>query len=117
MASRGVSFLFVLETLTNKLNGLYIMAMNSTWKFMQDMPSKMKNHLPDNQSDDGVFNQGSGEDEEDDTGFSRCVAIVQKAVRQFVESYSATMWLFFYILLLIGYFTYFGFAMYHRWDG
>ncbi|KAK3770003.1 hypothetical protein RRG08_043166 [Elysia crispata] len=87
---------------------------NPAFDSLEDMPSKMKNHLPDNQSDDGVFNQGSGEDEEDDTGFSRCVAIVQKAVRQFVESYSATMWLFFYILLLIGYFTYFGFAMYHR---
>ncbi|RUS85361.1 hypothetical protein EGW08_006904, partial [Elysia chlorotica] len=82
--------------------------------FHEETPNKKQNHLQDGTNGDRAHNQRSDRDEEDDSGFSRCVAIIQKSVWQFVETYSATMWLLFYILLLIAYFTYFGFAMYHR---
>lgn len=77
--------------------------------------AKKQNRNPDSARDNGTTNQTfDGEDDEPDNGFSRVVAQIQKEVHRFLETYSPTLWLLFYILLLVGYFTYFGFAMYHR---
>ncbi|GFR79606.1 solute carrier family 28 member 3-like [Elysia marginata] len=78
-------------------------------------PTNKQNHTGDMMRDAEATSESSrAGDDDDDNGFSRFVGQIQKGVRQFSETYSATLWLLFYIVLLIAYFTYFGFAMYHR---